>query len=269
MGVRTPISRNPSMVLGGLKVGVTPLEMAKSYETLAHGGERVSGTLAPFDGGPVTFTKVTGPGVDDQNHLRTKRVVPDGVAQQATSILQAVVTSGTGRSAQIGEFAAGKTGTTENYQDAWFVGFNDTLTVAVWVGYPEGAKPMETEFHGEPVAGGTFPAEIWHDFMLSVMKIRDTRALEDGKGATGPTGPVTPVAPTVQAPAPTEQKPSKQKKPAAPGTGGGAPADGGGGGEQPAPQPEPQTPAEPPAQPSQPPPGDGGTGGAGGAGPAG
>ena len=186
-----------------------------------------------------------------------------------------MVTSGTGRSAQIGEFAAGKTGTTENYQDAWFVGFNDTLTVAVWVGYPEGAKPMETEYHGQPVAGGTIPAEIWHDFMLSAKKIRDTRALESGNGATGPTGatgPVAPVAPPVQTPAP-QQKSSKKKTPAAPGTGGGAPADGGGGGQQPAPQPEPQTPAEPPAQPAQPPPagggGTGGAGGAGGAGPAG
>ena len=96
--------------------------------------------------------------------------------------------------------------------------------------------------------------------MLSVKKIRDTRALESGKGATGPTGatgPVAPVAPPVQTPAP-QQKSSKKKTPAAPGTGGGAPADGGGGGQQPAPQPEPQTPAEPPAQPAQPPPAGGG-----------
>jgi penicillin-binding protein 1A len=271
MGVRTPISRNPSMVLGGLKVGVTPLEMAKAYETLAHGGERVSGTLASSDGGSVTFTKVKGPGVDDQNHVRTKRVVPEGTAQQATSILQSVVSSGTGRSAQIGEFAAGKTGTTENYQDAWFVGFNDLMTVAVWVGYPEGAKPMETEYHGEPVAGGTFPAEIWHDFMLSVRKISDTRALEQNKGTTGPTGPTSvpaaPVAPVQQQPAPDQAKPKKKAQPDN-GTGGGGTGGGAGGGQQPAaPQPQPQTPAEPPAQPTQPPAGGGdGTGGAGGAG---
>jgi penicillin-binding protein 1A len=273
MGVRTPISRNPSMVLGGLKVGVTPLEMAKAYETLAHGGERVSGTLAPFNGAPVTFTKVKGPGVDDQNHVRTKRVVPDGAAQQATSILQSVVTSGTGRSAQIGEFAAGKTGTTENYQDAWFVGFNDLVTVAVWVGYPEGSKPMETEYHGQPVAGGTFPAEIWHDFMISVKKIRETRALEQNKGTTGPTGPTgvpaAPVTTTPEQPAPDQSKSDKKKTQPDNGTGGGGTGGGGGaggGGEQPAtPQPQPQTPAEPPpAQPAQPPAGGGGTGGAGG-----
>jgi penicillin-binding protein 1A len=259
MGVRTPISKNPSMVLGGLKVGVTPVEMAKAYETLAHGGERVSGTLAPFDGGPVTFTRVKGPGVDDENHVRTKRVVPEAVAKEATSILQSVVTSGTGRNAQIGEFAAGKTGTTENYQDAWFVGFNDLITVAVWVGYPEGARPMETEYHGSPVAGGTFPADIWHDFMLSVKQIRETRALESGKGTTGPTGPAgvpAPVTPAQTTPSAEPKKKDKRKVQAQPQTGGG---------ENPAPEPQPTTPAEPPAQPTPQPsaPDGGGSGGAG------
>ena len=57
-----------------------------------------------------------------------------------------MIQSGTGKAAQIGEFAAGKTGTTENYGDAWFVGFNKELTVAVWVGYPDRLKPMETEY---------------------------------------------------------------------------------------------------------------------------
>jgi penicillin-binding protein 1A len=275
MGVRTPISRNPSMVLGGLKVGVTPLEMAKSYETLAHQGETVSGTLAPYDGGPVTFTKVTGPGIDDQNHVRTKQVVPSGVAQEATSILQSVVTSGTGRSAQIGEFAAGKTGTTENYQDAWFVGFNDSITVAVWVGYPEGAKPMQTEYHGQPVAGGTYPAEIWHDFMVSMKGIRDARALAQNKGPTGASGATgvsaAPATPPVQTtPTPAKKKPSKRKGQTTPGTGGGNPV-GGGGGQTPAPQPTPGTPAQPPPPTPKPPPtgGGGGSGGSGGAGGAG
>jgi penicillin-binding protein 1A len=264
MGVRTPLSTNPAMVLGGLKVGVTPLEMAKAYETLAHDGERVTGSLAAYDDGPVAFTKVQGPGIDDQNKVKTKRIVPDGVAKEATSILQSVITSGTGRAAQIGTFAAGKTGTTENYQDAWFVGFNDSVTVAVWVGYPEGAKPMATEYHGQPVAGGTYPAEIWRDFLLSVEKIRTARqeqkALKDG--ATGATGPVAPapVAPpqgTTGDQGAGKSKPKKKRSPtpAAPDT---QPA-------QPVPnQPQP-TPA--PAQPGQQPPPtpNPGTGGAGGA----
>jgi beta-lactam-binding protein with PASTA domain len=60
---------------------------------------------------------------------------------------------------------AGKTGTTENYGDAWFVGYTPQLAVAVWVGYPDSLKPMLTEYHGQPVAGGTYPALIWKSFM--------------------------------------------------------------------------------------------------------
>jgi hypothetical protein len=76
-----------------------------------------------------------------------------------------VVTSGTGRRAAIpGREVAGKTGTTENYGDAWFVGYTPQLAVAVWVGYPTTLRPMLTEFHGDPVAGGTLPAEIFRRF---------------------------------------------------------------------------------------------------------
>jgi len=109
----------------------------------------------------------------------------------------------------VGEFAAGKTGTTENYGDAWFVGFNREWTVAVWVGYPEALNYMRTEYHGQPVAGGTYPAEIWHDFMAAAIKIRDVR---DPKAAPSPVAPVTPQAPVApQAPitsAPTTTTPT-------------------------------------------------------------
>jgi membrane peptidoglycan carboxypeptidase len=78
-----------------------------------------------------------------------------------------VIKSGTGKQAALpdGRPAAGKTGTTENYGDAWFIGYTPQLAVAVWVGYPNKLRPMETEFHGGPVAGGTFPALIWKAFM--------------------------------------------------------------------------------------------------------
>jgi len=264
MGIRTPVSKNPAMVLGGLKQGVTPIEMAKSYETLAAGGNVVSGSLAGYDGGPVSYTSVKGAGIDDKNDVERKRAVPEGIAKQATQILSSVVSSGTGRAAQIGEFAAGKTGTTENYQDAWFVGFDDDLTVAVWVGYPEGAKPMETEYRGEPVAGGTFPAEIWHDFMVNANKIRAARSAKDNpdKPQVGPTGPVAP-APTAPATPEGNAKPEtkKKKRPsAAPKTDNPqeTPA-------QPTPDPQPAPPTPAPV-----PPGDGtgggGSGGSGGAG---
>ena len=94
-------------------------------------------------------------------------------AQTAVGIMQTVITRGTGKRAGLadGSFAAGKTGTTENSGDAWFVGFTDRMTVAVWVGYPDKLKPMLTEFAGRPVEGGTFPALIWHDFMTAADNI--------------------------------------------------------------------------------------------------
>jgi penicillin-binding protein 1A len=269
MGVRTPLSRNPAMVLGGLKQGVTPLEMAKSYETLATGGESVSGSLAPYEGGPVTYTQVEGGGIDDQNKTRRKRVLSEGIAKQATQILSSVVTAGTGRAANIGEFAAGKTGTTENYQDAWFVGFTEDMTVAVWVGYPEGARPMETEYRGEPVAGGTFPAEIWRDFMLSVNKIRLARNPDKDEQDEAPV-PTVPSAPAPvegegdQGDAPKRERPAKPKREAPTPPAGGEPVPESA--PEPAPEPAP-APAPTPGQPPPTPPGGGGdTGGAAGAG---
>jgi penicillin-binding protein 1A len=210
MGIRTHLSRNPAMVLGGLQKGVTPLEMADAYLTLAHGGSRISGSLAAYDGGPVGFTKVEGAGIHGENHSRANRVVPAPVAAQVTQILQTVISTGTGKSAQTGDFAAGKTGTTENYQDAWFVGWDHDITVAVWVGYPQGAKPMETEYRGQPVAGGTFPAEIWRDFILSADKIRAARAEKSHPGSA-PAGPAPVLAPPSVTPPPTEQ-PAKSKR---------------------------------------------------------
>jgi penicillin-binding protein 1A len=211
----------------------------------------------------VTFTRVEGGNIDDKNKVERERAVPENVAQQATQILSSVVTSGTGRAAQIGEFAAGKTGTTENYQDAWFVGFDDDLTVAVWVGYPEGAKPMETEYRGEPVAGGTFPAEIWHDFMVNANKIRASRSTKDKKGTTGPTGPVGVPAPVQTAPseqsAPQKTKRKKRETPT-PDKGGETPA--APAPTEPTPDPQP-TPAPGPAPAPTPP--SGGSGGSGGA----
>ena len=94
-----------------------------------------------------------------------------GEADLLTSILQGVVTQGTGKRATLTDRpTAGKTGTTDNYGDAWFVGYTPQLAVAVWVGYPDKLKPMLTEFSGEPVAGGTLPTQIWHAFMTAADK---------------------------------------------------------------------------------------------------
>src|SRR5207302_11151188 len=110
------------------------------------------------------------------NHVITKPVLPASVAATETSMLEAVLQYGTGRAAALGQFAAGKTGTTTNYGDAWFVGWNSKYTVAVWVGYPNGLVPMTNAFNGGPVLGGTFPALIWHDFITSTMQIDQARA---------------------------------------------------------------------------------------------
>jgi penicillin-binding protein 1A len=190
MGITTPISTNPAMTIGGLHVGVTPLDMAHAYETIAHGGERVSGTLAENDA-PVGIQEVVSPASPlpdgshrDVNQVRTKPVLPASVAATETEMLETVLQYGTAKSAALGEFAAGKTGTTSNYVDAWFVGWNHKYTVAVWVGYPEGARAMTTDYDGSPVLGGTFPALIWHDFMTSAMQIDKTREEETAAGKT-------------------------------------------------------------------------------------
>jgi penicillin-binding protein 1A len=182
MGITTPLSTNPAMTIGGLTVGVTALDMAHAYETIAHGGRRVSGSLAD-DGAPVAIQEVdagshTLPDGNhhDVNHVKTKAVLSPSVATTETTMLETVLQYGTGKAAAIGQFAAGKTGTTSNYGDAWFVGWDSKYTVAVWVGYPNKLIPMTTSFNGSPVLGGTFPALIWHDFMTSALNIDKTRA---------------------------------------------------------------------------------------------
>ena len=122
------------------------------------------------------------------NRKKTKRVLKPHVASTVSSILQTVVGRGTATRAQIpGVVIAGKTGTTESYGDAWFVGWTKEYTVAVWVGYPDEFKPMETEFQGEPVAGGTYPAGIWKTFMQALLKIHPLPKKDGGDGTGEPT----------------------------------------------------------------------------------
>jgi penicillin-binding protein 1A len=164
MGIRTKLDALPAESLGGLTIGVSPLEMASAYATIANGGYRLR---------PTAITKVVFPdgrverGRKLPARFRVKRVkaFSDGVTAKATDILAQNMTSGTGGKAQIGCPAAGKTGTTDEHTDGWFVGFTPRLSTAVWVGYPNAKVQMTTLYHGGPVAGGTFPAEIWGDYM--------------------------------------------------------------------------------------------------------
>jgi penicillin-binding protein 1A len=266
MGIRTELSTNPAMLLGGLNEGVTPLEMAYAYSTIANDGVRVSGKLAPDETGPVAIQSVEQRNGDNvtvrKNETIRERVFPAKVGEVAKDMLGLVVSSGTGEAAQVGdEFIWGKTGTTENYGDAWFVGGNDDLTVAIWVGYADKLQPMEYEHAGSPVAGGTYPAEIFHDFMTSWLEMRTERRLARGvdeDSEDGTIAPSAPIAPTDDVPSGEEAAPTET-----------APADEGGD-EAPAPNQAPQEPApeqEPaptPTPPATPPPGgDEGGGGAG------
>ena len=186
MGIRSPISRNPSMILGGLKTGVSALDMAHAYSTAANGGKKVyNPTLGDSDGGPIGIDSISNCSRCDHNTItnigtmKTRKVVTPDVAATIDELLHGPIDDsyGTGTAAAIpGVDIAGKTGTTTNYVDAWFVGWTPNLTVAVWVGYPNSGKPMLTEYNGGPVEGGTYPAVIWHDFMVGAIQIMANEA---------------------------------------------------------------------------------------------
>jgi penicillin-binding protein 1A len=182
------------MTIGGLTVGVTALDMAHAYETIAHGGRRVSGTLAESEA-PVGIQEVDAGSSAlpdghhrDTNQVVTRPILPAAVASTETSMLETVLQYGTARAAALGQFAAGKTGTTSNFGDAWFIGWDGKYTVAVWVGYPNSLVPMTTEFNGKPVMGGTFPALIWHDFMMSALQVDKARAEHNAAAHAGSGG---------------------------------------------------------------------------------
>ena len=151
LGITSPLRNYFAIGLGA--EAVNPLEMARAFASFANGGERVDGSI--FKNRPRVVLSVNG----KQNAPRAHRAISETNAQIVNRILQQVVQSGTGKRAALPDRpVAGKTGTTENYGDAWFVGYTPQLAVAVWVGYPNTLRPMLTEFHGYAVAGGTFPA---------------------------------------------------------------------------------------------------------------
>jgi penicillin-binding protein 1A len=165
LGIKSRLRPYFSIGLGAQ--GVNPLEMARAFSGFANGGKRIDG--ARFGNQPRVILKVAnekGRTIDDNRPVAVN-ALPEGDAAIVTSLLQNVIRYGTGKAAALsgGRPAAGKTGTTENYGDAWFVGYTPQLVTAVWVGYPNRLRPMTYEFHGKPVAGGTFPALIWKSFM--------------------------------------------------------------------------------------------------------
>jgi penicillin-binding protein 1A len=153
MGITTRLDAFPAEGIGGLRLGVTPLEQANAYATFANGGVHHPATAI----GKVVFPDGD---TDVPGEEAGSRVFSDGIAYEATDILKGVISSGTGTAANIGCPAAGKTGTTDDYTDAWFVGYTPRLSTAVWVGYPNARTSM-----GSGAFGGTYAAPVWHDYM--------------------------------------------------------------------------------------------------------
>jgi len=145
---------------------VTPFEMARGYTTFATRGKRPD---------PLTILKITAPDgkVIAEKKPKLERALDQNVSDTVSYVLKENIKRGTGKDAQIGRPAAGKTGTTEKYANAWFAGYTPELTAVVWMGFPPdptGRIPEMTNVHGRKVNGGSFPAAIWKKFMAEATK---------------------------------------------------------------------------------------------------
>ena len=156
MGIRSPLEPVCSITLG--TQAVTPLEMADGYATIADHGVHHPPT-------PIQMVRAAGGKVLYRAPSGGKQVISPTTAALVTQALEGVIQHGTGTAAALGRPAAGKTGTAQNFQDAWFCGYVPQLVTCVWVGYPQGEVPMHNVEGFPDVFGGSLPAEIWHDFM--------------------------------------------------------------------------------------------------------
>jgi penicillin-binding protein 1A len=187
MGVTAPLDPTLSLALGSS--GVSPLDQAAGFATLANQGVHI----APS---PIRLVRDTlGTPVLDNTYPQQTEVVSAGVAYVVTSMLQSVIKEGTGYpNAEIGRPAAGKTGTTSSFHDAWFVGFTPDLVAAVWIGNDNYSRMNESY-------GGNIPARIWarfmkralektkpHDFVLPVGEVRKLKLCGTGKDEVFLTG---------------------------------------------------------------------------------
>jgi penicillin-binding protein 1A len=261
---------NPALILGGLSTGVNALEMAHAYDTLAENGQLTSGTMAAARGAPVGILKVTDSnghvvapdnGASGIDRVEQEQVVPSNVAAEAKSILETVISSGTGTHAQTGQYEWGKTGTTTNNGDAWFVGSTKDITVAVWVGYPNSNQSMSTLYNGGPVDGGTYPADIFRQIVDAWDQIKAEE--HRGTHASTTSSSSSYVAPTTTTVAPSSGTAPSAAPSTAPATGGTSHATGQATQAAPAPAPTQQAPAPAATPPAS---GSGGTGGVSGGG---
>jgi penicillin-binding protein 1A len=161
-------SIDPDKALGGIAIGtqeVSPIDMSSAFGVFAARGLRAE---------PTPVLKIThrdGSLLEDNTQQdRTTRVLEEPVADNMNKVLTGVIEGGTGTAAKIGRPAAGKTGTSEEYQNAWFVGYTPTLSTAVWVGHKEGNIAMRGVRGVGTVTGGSWPARLWHNYMVEAMR---------------------------------------------------------------------------------------------------
>jgi penicillin-binding protein 1A len=160
LGIESPLQPFPSAVLG--TNDVTAFDMASAYATFANLGVHVPPTLV------TKITRADGTTLYEREHTQEKVISAD-TAATVSSILQGVIERGTGTRAKLDRAAAGKTGTTDDYRNAWFVGYTPELSTAVWVGFPQTQVSMRPPATPIKVFGGTYPAQIWHQFMSDAL----------------------------------------------------------------------------------------------------
>ena len=158
LGVKSPVQPVNSNVLG--TSNVTLLDMASAYSTFANRGVYTPPSMV------TRVTRMDGTPLWKWNR-ELERALDSKLVDQLTWVLEGTISEGTGHRAKIDRPAAGKTGTTQNYADALFVGYTPQIATAVWVGYPKGQIPMVPPLTERKVYGGTFPALIWKDVMLA------------------------------------------------------------------------------------------------------
>lgn len=162
LGVSAQIDTDhPSLVLGAQEV--SPMDMAKAYATIANYGRAVE---------PVTIERVVRDEDTSGEELvyeapepSGEQVIDEEVAEEAIRIMEGDIERGINSNASLGDRpAAGKSGTTDSFFDAWFIGFTPQLTTSVWLGYEEGGKTLDQVADGSPVVGTSYPADIWRDY---------------------------------------------------------------------------------------------------------
>ena len=175
LGITSPIQTDPSMALGAVEV--SPMEMAQAYDAFANGGERVHGY------GIERIRLATGQVLYDHSAEKPTHdsVIAPPSLYYMIQMMRGVVTSGTGTKARVpGYDLAGKTGTTSDYKDAWFIGYTGGFTTAVWVGRDDNTSMKK-------VTGGGAPAEIWRAFMAAALPHLQAQAIPGGNTPPEPT----------------------------------------------------------------------------------